>query len=73
MTITLVDANDDIVAGDWIYLEAREITVRIEADNPFPVTGGTVAERTVNLTAVMDAPDGKTFGYFKWLTPGTRG
>ena len=36
MTITLVDANDNIVAGDWLYLEARPITVRIEADNHSP-------------------------------------
>ena len=61
VTITLVDANDNIVAGDWLYLEARPITVRIEADNPFPVTGGTVAERTVTLTAIADAPTGTSF------------
>ena len=66
--ITLVDASDNIIAGDWLYLEARPITVRIEADNPFPITDGTVAEREVELTAVMDAPKDATFGYYEWTT-----
>ena len=69
MTITLVDANENIVAGDWFYLEARPITVSIEADNPFPVTGGTVTERTVTLTAVPDVPTGMAFGYYHWQSP----
>ena len=71
VTITLIDASDTIVTGDWFSLEARQITVAITSNNPFPVTGDTVAgggPDTVTLTAVIDAPAGTTFGYFKWLT-----
>ncbi len=41
VTVVLVDDDDNVLAGDWFAVEAKPITVRIEADNPFPVTGDT--------------------------------
>ena len=66
MTLALVDDDDNVVAGEWIYLEARPITVRIEADNDFPVTGDTEDERTVELTATVDGPSGVTLQWQQW-------
>ncbi len=66
---TFLDSNDNVVAGDWVYLEVRPVTVSISADNPFPITTGTTAERKVTLTAGMDGPVGTTFNYYHWQTP----
>ena len=41
------------------FLEVRPIT----ADNPFPITTGTTAERDVTLTANVDGPTGASFTY----------
>ena len=69
VTITLVDANDNIVAGDWFYLEAKPISLHITTTNPFPVTveaGADSTDEDVTLTAVMDAPIDTTFSYYQW-------
>ena len=66
VTIALVDANDDSVAGDWFYLEARSISVSIEADNLFPITTGTADKRTVELTASVDGPLGVNSQWQVW-------
>ncbi len=66
VTVVLVDSDDNVIAGDWFYIEAKPITVTIEANNPFPVTGDTETDGgldTVTLTAVTDAPTSATFTY----------
>ena len=66
VTITLVDANDNTVAGDWIYLEARPITVAITSDKAFPTTTSTASDRQVTLTATVDGPQGVNLQWQEW-------
>ena len=73
-TVEIVLAEGQtVLAWDFASLEARPITVRIQADNPFPVTSGTADERTVTLTAVMDAPASATFAHYQWQEKGGSG
>ncbi len=69
VTAVLVDDDDNVLAGDWFAVEAKPITVRIEADNPFPVTTGDADDREVTLTATVDGPTGTTYDYYHWQTP----
>ena len=66
VTMVLVDDDDNVLVGDWFYVEARPTTVRIEADNDFLVTGGTEDDRTVKLTATVEGPSGVNLQWQEW-------
>ena len=67
--------GETVLAGDWFYIEALPITVSIEANNIFPITGDEDEDDgpdTVTLRAVTDAPTGMSFTY-QWQEKDSEG